>query len=95
MTRQRIRPSLKRSVFQECPHCRGRSRATRVAEMFRTLFAAANPVGAAWDYALYTWWWTDEELDAVAQVTGVPTPLSHSRSTRRLPLAEDRFLQHW
>src|SRR5439155_13211555 len=21
MTRQRIRPSLKRSVFQECPHC--------------------------------------------------------------------------
>jgi ribonuclease E len=23
MTRQRIRPSLKRSVFQDCPHCRG------------------------------------------------------------------------
>src|SRR3954469_24932608 len=23
MTRQRIRPSLKRSVFQECPHCSG------------------------------------------------------------------------
>ncbi len=23
MTRQRIRPSLKRSVYQDCPHCRG------------------------------------------------------------------------
>jgi ribonuclease E len=23
MTRQRIRPSLKRSVFQDCPHCHG------------------------------------------------------------------------
>jgi ribonuclease E len=23
MTRQRIRPSLKRSIFQDCPHCRG------------------------------------------------------------------------
>src|SRR5207249_9038429 len=22
MTRQRIRPSLKRSVYQDCPHCR-------------------------------------------------------------------------
>ncbi|HEV3448563.1 MAG TPA: Rne/Rng family ribonuclease [Gemmataceae bacterium] len=25
MTRQRIRPSLKRSVYQDCPHCRGTS----------------------------------------------------------------------
>src|SRR5438045_6659868 len=23
MTRQRIRPSLKRSVYQDCPHCHG------------------------------------------------------------------------
>jgi len=23
MTRQRIRPSLKRSVYQDCPHCVG------------------------------------------------------------------------
>src|SRR5919108_2347408 len=23
MTRQRIRPSLKRSIFADCPHCRG------------------------------------------------------------------------
>ena len=23
MTRQRIRPSLKRSVYQDCPHCKG------------------------------------------------------------------------
>src|SRR5262249_57110506 len=23
MTRQRVRPSLKRSVYQDCPHCKG------------------------------------------------------------------------
>lgn len=33
MTRQRIRPSLKRSVFQECPHCHGAGHVKTVESM--------------------------------------------------------------
>jgi ribonuclease E len=33
MTRQRIRPSLKRSVFQECPHCNGSGQVKTVESM--------------------------------------------------------------
>src|SRR5262249_54069629 len=33
MTRQRIRPSLKRSVYQECPHCRSTGQVKTVESM--------------------------------------------------------------
>jgi ribonuclease E len=33
MTRQRIRPSLKRSVYQDCPHCRGTSQVKTTESM--------------------------------------------------------------
>src|SRR5262249_22678901 len=33
MTRQRIRPSLKRSVYQDCPHCHGTSQVKTTESM--------------------------------------------------------------
>src|SRR5439155_19165745 len=33
MTRQRIRPSLKRSVYQDCPHCRGTGQVKTIESM--------------------------------------------------------------
>src|SRR5262249_229915 len=33
MTRQRIRPSLKRSVYQDCPHCSGTGQVKTVESM--------------------------------------------------------------
>jgi ribonuclease E len=33
MTRQRIRPSLKRSVYEDCPHCKGAGVAKTVESM--------------------------------------------------------------
>jgi len=49
MTRQRIRPSLKRSVFQECPCCRGggvvKSPESMALDVFRALELAAQTPG--------------------------------------------------
>ncbi|MCL2304130.1 MAG: Rne/Rng family ribonuclease [Planctomycetaceae bacterium] len=46
MTRQRIRPSLKRSIYQECPCCKGggvvKSVESMVLEVFRTLVLASQ-----------------------------------------------------
>ena len=46
MTRQRVRPSLKRSVYMECPCCHGggvvKSIESMVLEVFRTLILAAS-----------------------------------------------------
>jgi len=51
MTRQRIRPSLKRSVFQECPCCRGggvvKSPESMALDVFRALELAAQKPGIA------------------------------------------------
>jgi ribonuclease E len=49
MTRQRIRPSLKRSVYQDCPHCRGTSQVKTTESMsidvMRMLQLAAHREG--------------------------------------------------
>ena len=49
MTRQRIRPSLKRSIFQECPCCHGggvvKSPESMALEVFRALELAAQTPG--------------------------------------------------
>src|SRR5204863_5344854 len=46
MTRQRIRPSLKRSIFADCPHCRGsgfvKTNESMSIEVMRTLQLAAH-----------------------------------------------------
>ncbi|UUO05952.1 Rne/Rng family ribonuclease [Blastopirellula sp. J2-11] len=51
MTRQRIRPSLKRSVFKDCPCCKGRgvvkSAESMAIEVVRMLLAAAHHDGAS------------------------------------------------
>jgi ribonuclease E len=51
MTRQRIRPSLKRSVFQECPCCHGggvvKSPESMALEVFRALELASHNPGIA------------------------------------------------
>src|ERR671939_821053 len=49
MTRQRIRPSLKRSVYQDCPHCHGMAQVKTVEsmsiEVMRMLQLAAHRQG--------------------------------------------------
>jgi len=51
MTRQRIRPSLKRSIFKDCPCCYGKgvvkSAESMAIEVTRTVIAAAHQPGAA------------------------------------------------
>src|SRR5205807_9277114 len=51
MTRQRIRPSLKRSVYQDCQHCRGTGQVKTVEsmsiEVMRLLQLAAHRVTVA------------------------------------------------
>ncbi|MEX1040035.1 MAG: Rne/Rng family ribonuclease [Pirellulaceae bacterium] len=51
MTRQRIRPSLKRSIFKDCPCCYGKgvvkSGESMAIEVTRTVIAAAHQPGAA------------------------------------------------
>ncbi|MFI4876692.1 MAG: ribonuclease E/G [Blastopirellula sp. JB062] len=51
MTRQRVRPSLKRSVFKDCPCCKGRgvvkSAESMAIEVVRMLLAAAHYEGAS------------------------------------------------
>ena len=51
MTRQRIRPSLKRSVFQECPCCHGggvvKSPESMALDVFRALELASHKPGIA------------------------------------------------
>jgi ribonuclease E len=46
MTRQRIRPSLKKSIFQDCPHCHGtgqvKSAESMSLEVMRMLQLAAH-----------------------------------------------------
>jgi ribonuclease E len=46
MTRQRIRPSLKRSIFADCPHCRGtgfvKTNESMSIEVMRMLHLAAH-----------------------------------------------------
>src|SRR5581483_3819964 len=46
MTRQRIRPSLKRSVFKECPACNGtglvKTAESMAIEVIRTLMLASH-----------------------------------------------------
>ena len=46
MTRQRIRPSLKRSIFADCPHCRGsgfvKTNESMSIEVMRMLQLAAH-----------------------------------------------------
>ena len=43
MTRQRIRPSLKRSVYEDCPHCAGAGRRQDGREHVDRRHAAAGP----------------------------------------------------
>jgi len=51
MTRQRVRPSLKKSVFQDCPACRGtgvvKTPESMSIEVVRTLMLAAQRQGVA------------------------------------------------
>jgi ribonuclease E len=51
MTRQRVRPSLKKSVFQDCPACRGtgvvKTAESMAIEVVRTLMLAAQRQGMA------------------------------------------------
>jgi hypothetical protein len=69
----------------DCPRCKGRPRAPRVADVFRRLFEAAAPVGGNWDYVLYTWWWSDEEVAAVAPVVGNRRVTVLGRTSQGLP----------
>ncbi len=51
MTRQRQRPSIKRSIYSDCPHCRGtgvvKTLETMVLEVVRVLQLAAHKPGVA------------------------------------------------
>ena len=51
MTRQRIRPSLRRSIYEDCPCCRGvgqvKTTESMAIEVMRTLMTKANHKGVA------------------------------------------------
>jgi ribonuclease E len=82
MTRQRIRPSLKRSIFADCPHCRGigfvKTSESLSIEVMRLLQLAAHRAPAV----------------QVVQVTVHPDAANYLLNKRRKEIAglEERLL---
>ncbi|MBX9585418.1 MAG: hypothetical protein K2X87_34355, partial [Gemmataceae bacterium] len=80
MTRQRIRPSLKRSIFADCPHCRGtgfvKTSESLSIEVMRVLQLAAHRTPAV----------------QTVQVTVHPDVAHHllNRKRREVAALEDR-----
>jgi hypothetical protein len=55
----------------DCPRCKGRGRDALTAQALQSILNAAKASGIDrndFDYVLYTWWWTPEELQKAADI---------------------------
>jgi hypothetical protein len=73
---------------ERCPRCRERSEPQQMADLFASLATAADRAGLHrpdFDYVLYTWWWREGCVDAVAKVMAGRRVTVLGRSTQGLP----------